>query len=692
VAQTNAKLSAIWSRLCCCALSVVLLVQMSARADDLQTLRDRIVQGELPGDRSLWPEVIEAGDKVSTSMQSDGSWKQIDYTDQTPSDWKSLQHLRNLLQMAKAYAAAPSRDRADQILLGLRRWLKNDPRNPNWWHNQIGVPELLGETAMLLGDALDHDDRAAVVQIMKRSNGSNWTGQNQIWGCGIQISRGVLEKDETTVQAAFTRLYREVRVADSSGDGIMPDNSFHQHGPLLYSGGYGLTFANDIGRFVGYSWGTKFQIPKEPLETYLNYLLDGERWMTRGRTFDYSAIGREITRRGRLAVPVDGNRGPARLLGKAYGLPNVCRTLASLNVPRHADLAGFADQLEGKTLWCVSGNRHFWCSDYMTHQRPGFFASLRMFSSRTLNSEIVNGEGRRSQHQADGSTLIYRDGDEYSDIFPVWNWKMLPGTTAEQYDLGADSNGAHVKGEGDFVGGVSDGVFGVAAQDLIRGDLKAKKFWMFLDDGFVALGSGIECSSENAVVTTLNQCLAKDRPDAKNKSVIHNGLRYQIDSPQKFQWQVQSQSGRWSDIGSGSKEVCTRDVFTLWIDHGAKPRDAGYQYTVSIESSPAPDIEVLANTPQVQACRSPSQKVVGIACWSAGKIDLGERHSIEVDRPCMLLLRPDALSISNPRNAAMQVNVTIDQAAPIRVELPDGRMAGSTVTLPLTTPDSFFER
>ncbi len=48
-------------------------------------------------------------------------------------------------------------------------------------------------------------------------------------------------------------------------EGIEQDYWFHQHRTQLYNGGYGLDFANDVGRFVSYSWGTRFQIPADSM-------------------------------------------------------------------------------------------------------------------------------------------------------------------------------------------------------------------------------------------------------------------------------------------------------------------------------------------------------------------------------------------------------------------------------------------
>ena len=68
----------------------------------------------------------------------------------------------------------------------------------------------------------------------------------------------------------------------------------------------------------------------------------------------------------------------------------------------------------------------------MTHSRPGYFMSTRMYSTRNYNTDgYINGEGKRSHHIADGCTFIFRDGEEYFNIFGVWDWYRIPGTTVE---------------------------------------------------------------------------------------------------------------------------------------------------------------------------------------------------------------------------------------------------------------------
>jgi chondroitin AC lyase len=269
-------------------IALALFCSTLSRANDLSTVRNRFVHAVLPPDGEPAKSLQRAANDITKAQLPDGSWKDVIYTDQARSNWLTARHLNNLLQMAKANAQQPDAKLKTAIVAGIAWWLKNDPHNPNWWHNEIGVPQLLGETALLMGDDLPDDQRAGVINIMKRSVWTKWTGQNLVWGCGNQIVRGILERNEKTVADAYKRMYEEIRVEKPQGEGIMPDASFHQHGSQFYSGGYGLAFANDVGRFVAYAWETQFQVPPPQMAIYTRFMLDGEQWMIRGGTGDHA--------------------------------------------------------------------------------------------------------------------------------------------------------------------------------------------------------------------------------------------------------------------------------------------------------------------------------------------------------------------------------------------------------------------
>ncbi len=306
-----------------CAPVCLFAIQPSVASDDadLGVVRDRYVRSLLPHGDAAVAEVNAAEQKYAATLGADGSWADIKYTDDARSVWENGEHLNRLLVMAKAARTARDGGHADEALegknvLALKWWTDHDYRNPNWWWNEIGVPQLVGQIGILMGAQLPDDARAKIVAIMKRSDWhklmvgtSPWTGANLTWSTGIGILRGCLENDATPAAEGFKRMFEEIEIEPQPKDGMQQDFSFHQHGTQLYNGGYGLDFANDVGRFVSFSWGTRFQIPADKMALFSAFLLDGEQWMIRGDVFDYSAVGREITRAGKVAVPHDKTGG-----------------------------------------------------------------------------------------------------------------------------------------------------------------------------------------------------------------------------------------------------------------------------------------------------------------------------------------------------------------------------------------------
>src|SRR5262249_32498241 len=117
------------------------------------------------------------------------------------------------------------------------------------------------------------------------------------------------------------------------------------------------------------------------------------------------------------------------------------------------------------------------------------------------------------------------------------------------------------------------------------------------------------------------------------------------------------QEGSWFDIGMGSKERLKQKVFKLWIDHGVKPRDASYAYTVlpatTLDATKSAarnaPVTILSNTPALQAARHHASAAVACVFVEAGKLDAEQTH-IAVDQPCLLLLHDGNVTVSNPEN------------------------------------------
>jgi chondroitin AC lyase len=445
--------------------------------------------------------------------------------------------------------------------------------------------------------------------------------------------------------------------------------------------------------------------------------LDGEQWLVRGNVIDYSTVGREITRQGKVVTSHNWSVGPIAPAGPACSLENVIAMLARQRIQRQAELEAFWLRLRSPadaSEWI--GNKHFWCSDFMAHRRIQFYTSVKMLSTRMLNAELVGVEGKKSHHLSDGVNLLYLTGDEYRDIFPVWDWTKLPGTTAIQGDLElGEKNPIGARGRTRFTGGVSDGLYGFSAMDLARGDLVAKKAWFFLDEGYVCLGAGITLSNDDRhdVATDVNQTLlagdvltnesttpipygAHISALGKISWVYHDHVGYIFPANTHVSLSAGPQSGKWSDIGAGSDQSVALPVFDLWIDHGRSPRDGTYQYTVlpglsgrEVATRAANSVlKVLANSDNIQAVYNPDVNLVQAVFRKSNSLvtPLGQ---IGVDHSCLMMVRKVEskwqITASNPENEALTLNVQVDgQSA--RINLPGGSFAGSSATVVIPAP------
>lgn len=687
-------------------LSLLLCVQLPAQGvNELVSMRARWVQWELAGEDAT--TVFAQARRLAATQKDDGCWSEIDYGDQQRAQWKTARHLDHLVLLATA-AYLQREDRVPDAgidaasLRALRCWLTRDPRNPNWWWNEIGAPQLLARAALRMDALLSAEDRRGIDAILRRARWENWTGENLASGVKIEIARGLFDLDASAVREGFARLYQEIRVVPlrdavgKPGEGIESDASFHQHGAQLYSGGYGFGFAEDAGRMIALGWGTSFAIPAEKMAVFSAFLLDGEQWMIHAGIFDYAARGREITR----AEHVGKARMPAEFV-------RVVEALAALATPRQAELRRFAEALrEQSGAGEITGNRYFWNSDFMEHKRAGYALSIRMLSTRTRNEETVNGEGLRSAHLADGATLLYKNGDEYRFVFPAWNWNLIPGTTALQWRSAAgdpvtgEAQPIGAYGSNSFAGGVSDGRVGAAAMELQRGLLTAKKAWFVFDHLFVALGAEISLGKmvtmpEVPVATSIEQCNRQGAVEEKTladgrRVVAHHGVGYLLEADAQRGLTTGMQAGLWSEIGSGPAERVERPVFNLWLDHGTHPAGAHYQYEVfpeggieaAQEEAARPSVRVLANRGDLQAVEARDAQLVMAAFYRAGTLATAWGQ-LAVDAPCLILLREEQgrteVTAANPRGTALALTVRLHGRA-ARFQLPGGALGGKSLT------------
>lgn len=659
------------------ALSVQPLDEVALRRD-LATIAARLRERE-----RARPARFETVRPHLEALQADGRWPDLNYSDRDNAIWAPAAHMERIRALAASSAArGTTPEQADlarrAALRALDHWLAHDYICPNWWYNQIGVPGALYRALLFLEPDLTPEQKAGALRILERGK-LGMTGQNLVWVAEVSIARACLADLPDLAADAFRRIAAEVKV--TSGEGIQVDASFYQHGAQLYSGGYGKGFSIDVPAFAALAAGTAFAFPPDRLDILAGYLLDGQQWLLRGPLFDPSACGREITRRNACG---------------AGGLAGAARHLAALELPRRAELESFAARLEGKGDGLV-GHKHFWRADLTVHHRSEFYASVRVTSPRLVQSELVNSENLLGRHLADGVTYLVRRGDEYRNLFGVWDWKRLPGITVE-LDGQPPTLRNGQRGSNPFAGGVSDGRIGVTAMDFQRGPLAARKAWFCFDDAVVCLGARIRCGSPHPIVTAINQCHLRGEAAASpatataGRWVWHDGLAYLFPGVQTIRFSAAPQTGNWRHITHSYPDAAeTLPVFNLWIEHGPTPAEAAYVAIVTPAADPgeaarqaaALPVQIVANQPALQAVVS-RDRDAGVAFYAAGSIALPGFGVLAVDRPCLVsLARTDAglrLAVCDPAQGSGPVTLRLGERS-AAVPLPEGQYAGRSVVL-----------
>jgi chondroitin AC lyase len=660
--------------------------------------------------RNVWDYFMDEGideeniDLLLASINDRGQWPGIDYNSKTRGAWSPRDHLGNLLDISIAYQTKHSKyyhkDKvSEKIHLALNHWLENDFTSPNWWHPQIGIPLLIAPVMVLMEAELTDEQMDRGYRILERSK-IGMTGQNKVWLSGNVLIRSLLKRDMDTIKLASESIEEELVI--SMSEGIQPDWSYHQHGPQLQFGNYGLSFVNDMIKWTSILRNTPYQFNEKKISILRNYVLNGQQWVTWKDQLDISACGRQLF--------VDSPASKAASLSKHF------IKLETLD-PVFGDAYRKANQYESLT-----GHKHFWRSDFQVWRCPDYYFSVKMCSERVIGAESCNSENIQGYYMGDGAAFLYQTGEEYRNIFPFLDWKKIPGTTTLQDDDPLPvltARGYRI--ESDFVGGVSDGENGAAAMDYCRNGLRARKSWFMFDGKIACLGAGIWSNAGLTVTTGINQTYLNGEVTVKINDqaigvngkqvfispswILHDNIGYLFPEGGKIMLQAESTEGSWNWVAkSYPDERISADLFRLWFDHGKNPRDRSYEYILipgadreKLENLEKKDHLEIRNDKDIQAVYSKDRTCVGIVFYKAGMFD-GD-PVIEVNKPCIVMVKqkPEGLQVSmaDPSQLEKEIQITLngeyehenasveDQKTKIAVLLPQGGDAGKTISLHL---------
>ncbi|MBC8570614.1 polysaccharide lyase family 8 super-sandwich domain-containing protein [Zongyangia hominis] len=610
-------------------------------------------------------------------------------------------------------------------------------RYGNWFSWQIGAPIYLGETLLLLYDEFTAQEIQDYANAMISFLGTTtMTGANATWTERVRMYTGILLEDSKWLDFVQSKMPGMLTYT-TKGDGYYTDGTFVQHDKITYNGGYGLMCLTDSAYILYMLSDSPWALSDDSANIIYQWVYDTyEPFVYNGLAMDVFR-GREITRydttqpRGGLVITnamlMLAQSAPADVAGQFKGVIKQWYSndfmIDELN--NSADTPWFKfpldtvvkvnEILDDASIAPISlaGNNYQMSAGARTiHWADDWTYAISMTSRRIANCEIGDSNAK-GWYTGFGMTYLYNnDLERYEGVQKATiDWLRLPGTTS--YRKAINSGQLNEKS---FVGGATDGTYGVTGMDLAMGKYKIamKKSWFMFDDEVVALGSGIsgndvmETTFENYMLEEGNRTYAVD---GQQKTMAMDGQTLTYPGATTFHMQgnvpnsdigfyfpegtdlnitSEHRSGKWTDLGEYNTDptVVSADYFTAWQSHGANPTDAGYSYvmlpgksdaeTASYASSS--DIEILQRDEKAHAVYEKTLGTLGVNFWQndGGILDVnGVKNYVSSDSAASIMVSENDNVMDVSISDATQENkgaitVEINRAAKGVLEMDEG--------------------
>ena len=631
-----------------------------------KTIMDRIVEENV----SAIQNVNTLDNVVNGHLQQikeDGSFPDVDYSDKSQTNWKPEAHLDKLKQMSLVYVISKStyyqkQEVYDKIVKALEYWNECRPTSSNWWYNQVSAPKKMGVILILLRSGkkkLPVELENILLQYWQETGGdptdSNREGANKVDIALHWLYRGCLQQDREVVDIATSEAFAPL--AYTTSEGIQYDNSYFQHNEQLYIGGYASVLLRGAVNVAIYTLGTDYTLSNEQINTLSGFVRGTLLKCIRGKYMFYNVMGRGVSRKGELeqASAMIGLLEKLKQIDVTH-VSEYDQAITILNQGNSADYTNVSESLT-----------HYYVGDFTLYQSAGYSMGVRMVSDRTYRCEEGNGENLKGYFLSDGSMAISLAGNEYEDIFPIWDWCKVPGVTAPQIaDIPVMNNWTH-KGESNFVGGVSDGHIGVSAYKMNNQEdginISANKSWFFWGKEVVCLGSNISSTMSEEIATTVNQCLMSGNISYLNNGIIsaltegqtllntsvdwawHKNIGYFFPSNQQVSIKAERKTGNWSSINTSQSGSKTQVVCSIGLNHGTAPSNKSYSYIIvpnitseAMAGYNVSNLEILSNTATMHAVRNKMTGVTQIVFYEGGTLKINDLE-VSADKGCLMILK-----------------------------------------------------
>lgn len=431
----------------------------------------------------------------------------------------------------------------------------------------------------------------------------------------------LMQPDDATKAAWLNQfsfwLSRSINNSQGLAGGFKPDGSvFHhaQHYPAYAKGGLG-----GLTPVVEALSGTSYAINSQAHKILKNAVAMTEVYSNDGLIL-MSLTGRHPD--GKQNINLKPFEHMARA-GSIDGTESIDVEMAQAYLrltPKENKFTRYLEQQGINVAASPSGN---WAMNFASlgiQRRDNWLAAARGFSRYLVSHESYSNANRYGRYINYGQLEIMgADGKSRSFSHDGWNWNRWPGTTAVQLPIAElEANLLNVDrfsgleemllSEQTYSGALSDGDNGLFAMKLqghpkYDASFTANKSVFFFDNRIVALGSGINSKdTTHQVETTLFQHALRQERDhvMLNGDVVEagefvlkttdKGINVLLDPDNNAYFVSRDSSiilsvGEQESLHQKNSKVTQGKFATAVINHGIKPVDSRYAYSILVNSN-----------------------------------------------------------------------------------------------------------
>ena len=251
---------------------------------------------------------------------------------------------------------------------------------------------------------------------------------------------------------------------------------------------------------------------------------------------------------------------------------------------------------------------------------------------------------------------IMQHRDEYRDIFPVYDWNKIPGTTTRQGVLPklSENKSYNLYAPNVLVSGVSNGKIGASYTRQIDHTVTSTQAYFMFEDGVVCLGNGINTWMPEEVVTSINQSILDgnvilgsngerqtltlgNRAVGRFDYVYHDKMSYITNDPVNVSLEHREVDYKKTNERSSSW-LAKADVFSIYKSYGKRPTAAKYDYTVLMNTTPDeteeyiknPTLKTLCNNTIIQAVYDSKNDVTQAVFHGPSSLKLPDGRRLDI--------------------------------------------------------------